>query len=147
MVLLQFNRFAVVTGIAVARHRRGLSLMQAHHLVAAGRPRPCLLLGRADGLGGHFGRLDAARSCSTPRHCWTIGYDTIYAHQDKEDDALIGVRSTARLFGAHPSGADRVLRVGRGFDWRGDVARRRRFRRRGSDLPRLPRISPGKFGG
>ncbi len=28
---------------------------------------------------------------------WTLGYDTIYAHQDKEDDALIGVRSTARL--------------------------------------------------
>lgn len=32
--------------------------------------------------------------------CWTLGYDTIYAHQDKEDDALIGVKSTARLFGA-----------------------------------------------
>lgn len=31
---------------------------------------------------------------------WTIHYDTIYAHQDAEDDALIGVRSTARLFGA-----------------------------------------------
>src|SRR5690606_24425108 len=31
---------------------------------------------------------------------WTIGYDTIYALQDREDDALIGVRSTARLFGA-----------------------------------------------
>jgi 4-hydroxybenzoate polyprenyltransferase len=30
---------------------------------------------------------------------WTLAYDTIYAHQDKEDDALIGVRSTARLFG------------------------------------------------
>ena len=30
---------------------------------------------------------------------WVIGYDTIYAHQDKEDDALVGVRSTARLFG------------------------------------------------
>ena len=30
---------------------------------------------------------------------WTIGYDTIYAHQDREDDVLIGVRSTARLFG------------------------------------------------
>ncbi|MGB0497096.1 MAG: 4-hydroxybenzoate octaprenyltransferase [Rubricella sp.] len=29
---------------------------------------------------------------------WTLFYDTIYAHQDKEDDALIGVRSTARLF-------------------------------------------------
>jgi 4-hydroxybenzoate polyprenyltransferase len=30
---------------------------------------------------------------------WTLGYDTIYAHQDKDDDALIGVKSTARLFG------------------------------------------------
>jgi len=30
---------------------------------------------------------------------WTLGYDTLYAHQDREDDALIGVRSTARLFG------------------------------------------------
>ena len=30
---------------------------------------------------------------------WTIFYDTIYAHQDAEDDALIGVKSTARLFG------------------------------------------------
>ena len=29
---------------------------------------------------------------------WTLFYDTIYAHQDKEDDALIGVKSTARLF-------------------------------------------------
>jgi 4-hydroxybenzoate polyprenyltransferase len=31
--------------------------------------------------------------------CWTLGYDTIYAHQDKEDDALIGIRSTALLLG------------------------------------------------
>jgi len=30
---------------------------------------------------------------------WTLFYDTIYAHQDKEDDALIGIKSTARLFG------------------------------------------------
>ncbi|MFO1037139.1 MAG: 4-hydroxybenzoate octaprenyltransferase [Geminicoccaceae bacterium] len=30
---------------------------------------------------------------------WTLGYDTIYAHQDKEDDALVGVKSTARLLG------------------------------------------------
>ncbi len=30
---------------------------------------------------------------------WTLFYDTIYAHQDKEDDLLIGVKSTARLFG------------------------------------------------
>ena len=36
---------------------------------------------------------------------WTVGYDTIYAHQDKEDDALVGVRSTARLFGNRTRGA------------------------------------------
>jgi len=31
---------------------------------------------------------------------WTLFYDTIYAHQDSEDDALIGIKSTARLFGS-----------------------------------------------
>lgn len=31
---------------------------------------------------------------------WTLGYDTIYAHQDKEDDALVGVKSTALKFGS-----------------------------------------------
>ena len=40
---------------------------------------------------------------------WTIFYDTIYAHQDREDDALIGVKSTARLFG------DRTGPILRGF--------------------------------
>jgi len=34
---------------------------------------------------------------------WTLGYDTIYAHQDKDDDALIGVKSTARLLGERSS--------------------------------------------
>jgi len=33
--------------------------------------------------------------------CWTMSYDTIYAHQDKEDDVLIGVKSTALKFGDH----------------------------------------------
>jgi 4-hydroxybenzoate polyprenyltransferase len=32
--------------------------------------------------------------------CWTLGYDTIYAHQDKEDDVLIGVKSSALALGA-----------------------------------------------
>lgn len=40
---------------------------------------------------------------------WTLFYDTIYAHQDTEDDALIGVKSTARLFG------DQSARWLRGF--------------------------------
>jgi 4-hydroxybenzoate polyprenyltransferase len=35
---------------------------------------------------------------------WTLGYDTIYAHQDKDDDALIGVKSTALLLGANSRG-------------------------------------------
>jgi 4-hydroxybenzoate polyprenyltransferase len=35
---------------------------------------------------------------------WTLHYDTIYAHQDREDDALIGIRSTARLFEQDTSG-------------------------------------------
>jgi 4-hydroxybenzoate polyprenyltransferase len=47
-----------------------------------------------------FGRLDTAPILL---YCgavlWTVAYDTIYALQDREDDALIGVRSTARLFG------------------------------------------------
>jgi 4-hydroxybenzoate polyprenyltransferase len=49
----------------------------------------------------HTGRLDApAVVLYLAGIVWTLFYDTIYAHQDTEDDALIGVKSTARLFGA-----------------------------------------------
>jgi len=48
----------------------------------------------------HTGRLDApAVVLYVAGIAWTLFYDTIYAHQDTEDDALIGVKSTARLFG------------------------------------------------
>ncbi|MDA7426413.1 4-hydroxybenzoate octaprenyltransferase [Thalassococcus lentus] len=48
----------------------------------------------------HSGRLEApAVVLYLAGMAWTLFYDTIYAHQDKEDDALIGVKSTARLFG------------------------------------------------
>ena len=48
----------------------------------------------------HTGRLDApAVMLYLAGIAWTLFYDTIYAHQDTEDDALIGVKSTARLFG------------------------------------------------
>jgi len=40
---------------------------------------------------------------------WVIGYDTIYAHQDREDDAIVGVKSTALLFGKHTKVAIFVL--------------------------------------
>jgi 4-hydroxybenzoate polyprenyltransferase len=48
-----------------------------------------------------FGRIDAAALLLYAGSiAWVIAYDTIYAHQDTEDDALIGVKSTALLFGA-----------------------------------------------
>jgi 4-hydroxybenzoate polyprenyltransferase len=48
-----------------------------------------------------LGRIDAtALSLYAGSIAWVIGYDTIYAHQDTEDDALIGIKSTALLFGA-----------------------------------------------
>ena len=40
---------------------------------------------------------------------WTVGYDTIYAHQDREDDTLMGIRSTARLFGGRTRPAIAVI--------------------------------------
>ena len=47
-----------------------------------------------------FGRLDwPALLLYAGAIAWVIGYDTIYAHQDREDDALIGIKSTALLFG------------------------------------------------
>jgi len=46
-------------------------------------------------------RLDAAAAALyLAAILWILGYDTIYAHQDREDDTLVGVKSTARLFGA-----------------------------------------------
>ncbi len=44
--------------------------------------------------------------------CWVIAYDTIYAHQDIEDDALVGVMSTARLFGKNTKSALQILYQG-----------------------------------
>jgi 4-hydroxybenzoate polyprenyltransferase len=52
------------------------------------------------GWAATFGRLDApALLLYAGSILWVIGYDTIYAHQDREDDAIVGVRSTALLFG------------------------------------------------
>ena len=51
------------------------------------------------GYAAATGRIDAAAlALYSAAFCWILGYDTVYAHQDREDDALIGVRSTARLF-------------------------------------------------
>ncbi|QCK86023.1 4-hydroxybenzoate octaprenyltransferase [Phreatobacter aquaticus] len=52
------------------------------------------------GWAAAFGRLDLpAYLLYAGSILWVIGYDTIYAHQDREDDAIVGVKSTALLFG------------------------------------------------
>ena len=51
------------------------------------------------GWAAAFGRIDAPALLYGGSIAWVIAYDTIYAHQDREDDALIGVKSTALLFG------------------------------------------------
>ena len=125
-----------------------LPVHEARHRLAAGGARAGLRLGRADGLGGGVRppRL-AGRSCSTrARICWTIGYDTIYALQDIEDDAIAGIRSTARLFGRRvAAGVGRLLRPGGDACSAGGArGRGRRLRRRLSASRPSRRISPGR---
>jgi 4-hydroxybenzoate polyprenyltransferase len=100
-VLLQFNRFAIVTGIA------SLLVVAIYPFMKRITYWPQVVLGLAFSWGALMGfavilqRIDAtALLLYAGSISWVIGYDTIYAHQDAEDDALIGVKSTARLFGA-----------------------------------------------
>lgn len=46
-------------------------------------------------------RLEVLAALYLGSICWVVGYDTIYALQDREDDALVGIRSSARRMGAH----------------------------------------------
>jgi 4-hydroxybenzoate polyprenyltransferase len=49
-------------------------------------------------------RLEVLAALYAGSICWVIGYDTIYALQDREDDALVGIRSSARALGSHVIG-------------------------------------------
>jgi len=100
-VLLQFNGFAVATGIA------SLLIVAIYPFMKRITWWPQVTLGLAFSWGAlmgfavTFGRIDAtAILLYVGSISWVIGYDTIYAHQDAEDDALIGIKSTALLFGA-----------------------------------------------
>jgi 4-hydroxybenzoate polyprenyltransferase len=100
-VLLQFNRFAIMTGIA------SLVVVAIYPFMKRITWWPQIVLGLAFSWGAlmgfavMLGRIDAtALLLYAGSIAWVIGYDTIYAHQDTEDDALIGVKSTALLFGA-----------------------------------------------
>jgi 4-hydroxybenzoate polyprenyltransferase len=98
-VLLQFNRFTVGVGFA------SLAIVAVYPFMKRITYWPQIVLGLAFSWGALmgwpaiFGRLDPpAFLLYTGAICWVIGYDTIYAHQDREDDALIGIKSTALLF-------------------------------------------------
>jgi 4-hydroxybenzoate polyprenyltransferase len=100
-VLLQFNHFAVMTGIA------SLLIVAVYPFMKRITWWPQIVLGLAFSWGAlmgfavTLGRIDAsALLLYLGSIAWVIGYDTIYAHQDAEDDALIGIKSTALLFGA-----------------------------------------------
>ncbi|MBN9029188.1 MAG: 4-hydroxybenzoate polyprenyltransferase [Rhizobiales bacterium 63-7] len=100
IVLLQFNGFTIFLGIL------SLGIVAIYPFAKRFTDWPQFFLGLAFSWGALvgwsavFGSISfAAIALYIAAIAWTIGYDTIYAHQDKEDDALIGVRSTARLFG------------------------------------------------
>jgi 4-hydroxybenzoate polyprenyltransferase len=99
-ILLQLNWFAVGLGAA------SLLLVAAYPFMKRITWWPQAWLGLTFnwgallGFAAQTGRLDLADAMLYAGLVfWTLGYDTIYAHQDKDDDALIGVKSTARLFG------------------------------------------------
>lgn len=100
VVLLQFNRFTVVTGLA------SLLVVAIYPFMKRITYWPQIFLGLAFSWGAlmgwpaAFGRLDwAPVVLYAGAISWVIAYDTIYAHQDREDDMMIGIKSTALLFG------------------------------------------------
>ena len=99
-VLLQFNWFTVKVGLA------SLAVVVVYPFMKRVTYWPQIVLGFAFSWGALMGwpatlaRLDwPALVLYAGSIAWVIGYDTIYAHQDREDDALIGIKSTALLFG------------------------------------------------
>ncbi|MEC5321913.1 4-hydroxybenzoate octaprenyltransferase [Aurantimonas sp. A3-2-R12] len=113
LVLIQFNLFSVLLGVA------SLGVVAIYPFLKRFTDWPLLGLGLAFSWGAlmgwaaYWGTLSlAAGLLYAGSILWTIGYDTIYAHQDKEDDALVGVRSTARLFGERTRLALTILYLG-----------------------------------
>jgi len=101
-VLLSFNAFTIALGLA------SLAIVAVYPLMKRVTSWPQAVLGLAFSWGALMGWAASAGALALPAlllyasaFCWTIGYDTIYALQDARDDAIVGIRSTARLFGAH----------------------------------------------
>ncbi len=105
LILLTFNPATIALGVA------SLGLVAIYPFAKRFTWWPQVFLGLAFNWGAlvawtaHSGTLSGAPVILwLSGIAWTLFYDTIYAHQDKEDDALIGGKSTARLFGDAHSG-------------------------------------------
>ncbi len=101
-VLVQLNWPAIVTGFAI------VAVIVLYPLAKRVTFWPQFVLGIAFNWGALVGWAAVRGTIEVPALLlyaagilWTLGYDTIYALQDIRDDAIAGVRSTARLFGEH----------------------------------------------
>jgi 4-hydroxybenzoate polyprenyltransferase len=99
-ILFSLNRLSIILGLAV------LALIGTYPYMKRITYWPQLFLGLNFNWGALIGWAAVTGSLSWPPVllylggiCWTLGYDTIYAHQDKEDDARIGVKSSALALG------------------------------------------------
>ncbi len=99
-VLLQFNDYAVVLGAS------SLLLVAVYPFAKRVTYWPQFVLGLTFNWGALLGWAAVTGGLAAPAIVlyaagvmWTLGYDTIYAHQDKEDDVLVGIKSTALKFG------------------------------------------------
>ncbi len=102
MILLSYNVLAIGLGVL------SLGLVVIYPFAKRFTWWPQMFLGLAFNWGALLAYAAHAGSIEWPALAlyasgisWTLFYDTIYAHQDKDDDALIGVKSTARLFGSN----------------------------------------------
>jgi 4-hydroxybenzoate polyprenyltransferase len=112
VILFQFNRFTVWAGVF------SLVLVAIYPFMKRITWWPQFFLGLAFSYGALVGWTSETGGLSWApillylgTIAWVIGYDTIYALQDVEDDALVGVKSTARLFGENVKLAVSVLYV------------------------------------
>lgn len=101
LVLLQFNQQTVILGIA------SLGIVAVYPFTKRIINWPQTILGLSFSWGALMGWCAVFASLSAPplllyagAVTWTIGYDTIYAHQDKEDDAILGLKSSALRLGS-----------------------------------------------